>query len=163
VMTKLGRPGFVWVGIKPWRMLAVRVIHLGYQRGGSGLGWVIPAARAARGGEHAGVRAFWAQLRPKRYGLWCITTREGKGSSPRARGGRSCSGGRKPTTTGGGNGAALVDRRQQGGSGSLGCTGWSRKHLRRSPGGQSSPRSAGTEGIGVAARLTGDGFFVKLR
>jgi hypothetical protein len=102
VMTKLGRPGFVWVGIKPWRMLAVRVIHLGYQRGGSGLGWVIPAARAARGGEHAGVRAFWAQLRPKRYGLRCITTREGRGSSPRARGGRSCSGGRKPTTTGGG-------------------------------------------------------------
>jgi hypothetical protein len=58
VMTKLGRPGFVWVGIKPWRLLAVRVIHLGYQRGGSGLGWAIPAARAARGGEHAGVRAF---------------------------------------------------------------------------------------------------------
>jgi hypothetical protein len=58
VTTKLGRPGFVWLGIKPWRKLAVRVIHLGYQRGGSGLGWAIPAARAARGGAHAGVRAF---------------------------------------------------------------------------------------------------------
>jgi hypothetical protein len=102
VMIKLGRPGFVWVGVKPWRMLAVRVIHLGYQRGGSGLEWVIPAARAARGGEHAGVRAFWAQWRPKRYGLRCNMTKEGRGSSPRARGGRSCSGGKKPTTTGGG-------------------------------------------------------------
>jgi hypothetical protein len=45
----LGRPGSIWDEAKPWRTLAVRVIHLGYQRGGSGLGSLIPTARAARG------------------------------------------------------------------------------------------------------------------
>jgi hypothetical protein len=76
---------------------------------GSGLGWAIPAARAARGGGHAGVRAFRAQSSPNHYGFRCITTRQGRGSSPRACEGRSCRGGRTPTTTGGGNGAALAD------------------------------------------------------
>jgi hypothetical protein len=108
-MAKLGRPGFVWLGTTPWRKLAVRVIHPGYHRGGSGLGWAIPAARAARGGGHAGVRAFRAQSSPNHYGFRCITTRQGRGSSPRACEGRSCRGGRTPTTTGGGNGAALAD------------------------------------------------------
>jgi hypothetical protein len=76
--------------------------------------------------------------------------------------GRGYSGKGKSTATGGGNGAALVDRRQQRGSGSLGRTDWSRKLLRRTPGGQGSPRSAGTEEIGVAARLTGGRFLRKI-
>jgi hypothetical protein len=48
-MADLGRPAFVWDEVKPWRTLAVRVIHLGDQRGGSGLGSLISTARAARG------------------------------------------------------------------------------------------------------------------
>jgi hypothetical protein len=48
-MADLGRPAFIWDGVKPWRTLVVWVIHPGYQRGGSGLGSLIPTARAARG------------------------------------------------------------------------------------------------------------------
>jgi hypothetical protein len=48
-MANLGRPAFIRDEVKPGRMLAARVIHLGDQHGGSGLGSRIPTARAARG------------------------------------------------------------------------------------------------------------------
>jgi hypothetical protein len=101
-MAKLGRPGFVWVGITSWRKLAVRVIHLGYHRGGSGLGWAIPVARAARGGGHAGVRVFRALQRPNCYGFRCNMTGGREWSSPKGCGDRGGSGRWRTTTTGGG-------------------------------------------------------------
>jgi hypothetical protein len=45
--------------------------------------------------------------------------------------------------------AALADKLQQRGSRSLECADRSRKSLRRSPGGQDSPRPAGDEVIGA--------------
>jgi hypothetical protein len=96
VMADLGRPAFIQDEVKPWRTLAARVIHLGDRCGGLGLGSTLPTERAARGGGHAGVRAFQALRRPKRYGIRCNMTREERGSSPRAWIGRGGAEGGRP-------------------------------------------------------------------
>jgi hypothetical protein len=48
-MADLGHPTFIRDEVKPWRMLAARVIHLGDRCGGLGLGSTLPTKRAARG------------------------------------------------------------------------------------------------------------------
>jgi hypothetical protein len=116
---------------------------------------VIPTARAARGGRHAGVRAFRVLRRHTGYDIRCNMTREGKGSSPRARGGRRCDGGGTTTTTGGGEVGLPRRRMRPGWPGPLGGGNSSGRFLRRCTGSQQDRGGSGGDEFGAAERLTG--------